>query len=213
MSLHHIGVARRFRRFCSATTFAISTNASTWTPPNNRSALIGLRWTDFDRTAEYPNFTVSRTVSRLNGVLRVGPVKTKAGRRTIPLTKSTLAILDEQEGVQKKNKKRARNVWTNTGYVFTTQTGSPPDPGNDLRAVTTATQKVGLEQVDVHSIRHGAVTAMLEAGIHIKAVSVLVGHSNVASTAKIYAHVSDKVSRNVLQALSDAMSVIDFPDK
>ncbi|MGZ5369837.1 MAG: tyrosine-type recombinase/integrase, partial [Aeromicrobium sp.] len=59
----------------------------------------------------------------------------------------------------------------------------------------------------VHSIRHGAVTAMLEAGIHIKAVSVLVGHSNVATTAKIYAHVSDDVSRSAMDALSAAMGV------
>ena len=41
---------------------------------------------------------------------------------------------------------RAANVWTETGFVFTTD-GHPCDPRNALRALTAAATKAGLANV------------------------------------------------------------------
>jgi len=78
-----------------------------------------------------------------------------------------------------------------TGHVFTTETGQPVDPRNLLRVVQAAASRAGLKDVGIYSLRHLAAIAMLEAGVNIKAVSGLLGHSSVSITGDIYGHTSD----------------------
>jgi site-specific recombinase XerD len=66
----------------------------------------------------------------------------------------------------------AGSLWTDTGFVFTTETGQPVDPRNLYRVVQTAAARAGLKHVGVHSLRHSAATAMLEAGVNIVATPV-----------------------------------------
>ncbi len=93
--------------------------------------------------------------------------------------------------------------------MFTTETGLPLDPRNVLRAVTVAAGRAGLANVSVHSLRHSAATAMLEAGVHLKGVSSLLGHADVRITAETYAHLSDEVARAALQGLSQTFATRD----
>ena len=54
----------------------------------------------------------------------------------------------------------------------------------------------------VHTLRHSAATAMLEAGSHIKAVSELLGHCDIRITGDVYGHVSTEVARSAVETLS-----------
>ena len=51
-----------------------------------------------------------------------------------------------------------------------------------LRTIEAAALKAGVDGVVVHTLRHSAATAWLEAGVHIKAVVDLLGHSSIAMT-------------------------------
>ncbi len=44
-------------------------------------------------------------------------------------------------------------------------------------------------------------TAMLEAGIHLKAVSELLGHADIRITADVYGHVSTDIARSAMESL------------
>jgi integrase len=48
---------------------------------------------------------------------------------------------------------------------------------------------------------------MLEAGVNIKAVSDLLGHSSVSITGDIYGHTSDDSARAAVAKLSAAMGL------
>ena len=80
------------------------------------------------------------------------------------------------------------------------------DPRNVLRAVETAAAKAGLAGVNVHSLRHSAATPMLESGVHLKAVSDLLGHSDTRVTGDIYGHFSDSVAKAAMATLSSTLS-------
>ena len=54
-----------------------------------------------------------------------------------------------------------------------------------------AAGSVGVKDVGVHTLRHSAAVGWLEAGVHIKAVADLLGHSSVAVTGDVYGHTSD----------------------
>jgi integrase len=59
----------------------------------------------------------------------------------------------------------------------------------------------------VHTLRHSAATAWLEAGVHIKAVADLLGHSSIAVTGDLYGHVEDATSRAAIEGLSDSLGL------
>jgi len=59
--------------------------------------------------------------------------------------------------------------------------------------------------VGLHTLRHSAATAMLEAGVPLRTVSELLGHSSVAVTGDVYGHVSPDVSRGALDVLAAAL--------
>ena len=65
-----------------------------------------------------------------------------------------------------------------------------------------ASPKAGLTGVNVHTLRHSAATAWIEASVNIKAVSTLLGHADIRITADVYGHVSDAVARAAMDTLS-----------
>lgn len=79
--------------------------------------------------------------------------------------------------------------------MFTTESGAPVDPRNLLRVVEVAAVKAGAAGVGVHTLRHSAAVGWLEAGVHIKAVADLLGHSSIAITGDVYGHTSDDTAR------------------
>jgi integrase len=164
---------------------------------------LGWRDVDFERA----EIRIVGTLSRIGGHLLVTAPKTAASRRVLPLTDGMAAMLREVRVRQLRERDEARDLWHETGLVFTSETGAPLDPRNVLRAVTTAAAKVGLAGVSVHTLRHSAATAMLEAGVHLKAVSELLGHSDIRITGDVYGHVSTEVAKAAMESLSGRMGL------
>lgn len=88
--------------------------------------------------------------------------------------------------------------------MFTTEFGAPVEPRNVLRTIELAAAKAGVEGVGVHTLRHSAAVAWLEAGVHIKAVADLLGHSSISITGDIYGHTSDATTRAAIDRLKTA---------
>ncbi|MEE6179214.1 site-specific integrase [Mycobacterium sp. 050134] len=151
---------------------------------------------------------VRRTIARVGGRLVITEPKTDRARRTVPLSPAVVAMLRKHKAAQAAEKLRAVNQWTESKLVFTTELGTPVDPRNLLRVVeVAAAAAVGVEGVDVHTLRHSAAVAWLEAGVHIKAVSDLLGHSSIAVTGDIYGHSSDATTRAAIDGLSSTLGL------
>jgi len=168
-----------------------------------RGEALALRWSDTDLDAGV--LRVRETVQRIEGKLSTGEVKTDRSRRTIPLSPAIVALLRRHRVAQLEERMRAANQWAETGLVFTTELGSVVEPRNLLRVVEAAARRIGLDGVGAHTLRHSAATAWLEAGVHIKQVSDLLGHSSVAITGDVYGHGSAQSARAAVDALSGAL--------
>lgn len=173
--------------------------------PQPEGEALALRWSDVDLSKA--TLRVSGTLTRLGGRLVVSEPKTAKSRRILPLSPLVVSLLKAQKTSQAADRLKAANVWTETGHVFTTETGQPMDPRNVLRAVSIAAGKAGLAGVNVHSLRHSAATAMLEAGVHLRGVSDLLGHADIRITAETYGHLSDEVAKSAMAGLSHAFGV------
>jgi integrase len=93
-------------------------------------------------------------------------------------------------------------------HLFTDPAGRPLRYDTWLPAWKAATEAVGQPGLNTHSLRHYAASVLLSGGLSVKAVSVMLGHSNAAITLRVYAHIlgdEDDRTRAILDAALDGL--------
>lgn len=162
-----------------------------------------LHWSDVDLEGGY--LSVRATLSRSEGRLQLDAPKTERSRRTIPISAPTVLALRELRAAQAEERSQLGPNWTAGDLVFTSEAGAPVDPRNALRAVKVAARKAGLASIGVHTLRHTAASAMLEAGVPLHTVSEILGHASIQVTGDIYGHVSTEGARSAIDRLAEAL--------
>jgi len=118
-----------------------------------------------------------------------GQPKTDRSRRSIDLSPAAVGLLHDARGTQMEHHLEYGELWQNTGYVFTQLDGSPVDPDLLSKEFPKLVKAQGLLHLTFHGLRHPHATLALTAGVNVKVVSERLGHSSVAITLDIYAHV------------------------
>jgi integrase len=80
-------------------------------------------------------------------------------------------------------------LWTETGFIFTTNFGTPVDPRNLNRDFAIICQRAGLDHWHPHELRHSAASLMLASGVKLQVVSEVLGHASIRMTADVYGHI------------------------
>lgn len=159
--------------------------------------LLALRWADVDKGR-----------IRVTGSLR--PTARQTGdpyrlERTEPKTVRSVRTLEPApfvfEAIDLQRKRQAlRSV-----YVFTNQAGGFLDPRNVTKAFQLHLQQSGLPRMRFHDLRHAYATLSLTAGVPLRVVQEALGHTSIALTAAVYAHVMPELQREAGQRLQEAM--------
>ncbi len=160
------------------------------------SELCGLRWSDIDEDS----FTIrkgAQYVKEASGKtqkLVLAPPKTRAGKRTIPLTSVMLELLDQQRKAQIAARLAAGIEWQggtpgekNTP-VFATEVGTVYDRTNLDRTLRICLKKAGLPSRGLHALRHTFATNWVRSGADLRTLAEIIGHTNVAFTMQQYVH-------------------------
>ena len=79
------------------------------------------------------------------------------------------------------------------------------DPGNFNRTFSRMTKRAGIEHANPHSLRHTFATRSLEAGIDLKTLQEIMGHSSMTITGDVYAHVMIERKVEAMNKLNDIM--------
>jgi integrase len=162
---------------------------------------LALRWDDIDLDAA--TLTVRGTLKRRKGGgLYVDTTKTDAGTRELPLVAGTAEALREHRRRQAAERLALGPLWTDTGHVFTTATGTPLDPRNVNRWWSALCERAGVGHRRFHAARHTAATLMLDQGVPLEVVSAVLGHAGLAITADVYAKVGMDAKRRALATLA-----------
>lgn len=123
---------------------------------------------------------ISKTLVDLNGVVTLGPPKTKTSVRTVTLPRSVMQAL-------------VQHMESYTGgapedYVFTGPTGPIRRCQFRGQVWLPTTRKAGLDGLRFHDLRHTFVALWVALGRNAKEVSRVAGHSSVAFTLDRYGH-------------------------
>lgn len=163
--------------------------------------LLGLSWDDVDLDAG--TLTVRRTMARAwGGGYELSAPKTNRSRRTVNLAGVAIDALQREQREQEDARSAAGSAWQDASrLVFTDAIGRPLYPTAVHRAFRELLTASGLPFVPFHGLRHSTATALLSAGIPLRVVSDLLGHSGIAITADYYAHVEKDLRRDAADAL------------
>jgi integrase len=158
-----------------------------------RGEACGLRWSDVDLDAA--EFSVRQQLMEHHGSLHASAPKSAASRRTLALDADTIRLLRAHRAAQ-----LAR--FGTCEYVFTDPNGAPVKPSHVTHRFTAAVRASGLPPVRLHDLRHGAATLALAAGVDLKTVQAMLGHSTIVTTADIYTSVLPELQRDAATAIA-----------
>jgi integrase len=156
--------------------------------------LLALRWQDADLATG--TVTVRNTLQRFTRQLAAP--KTESSRRSLRLPQSVVVALAA-------HRERQAVVPLN-GLIFTTLAGAPLDSANVTRSLQRTLRRLGLPRQRFHDLRHAFATLALEAGEDLHAVSRALGHTTIATTADVYAHVTPAMQERLAQRMDVILS-------
>jgi integrase len=90
--------------------------------------------------------------------------------------------------------------------VFPNCFGGFKNPRYKLRESYNLTEKVGLERIALHNLRHTHATHLLKEGVNPKGVQERFGHNHVGITLDIYSHISNDLQVEVAEKVGNAYS-------
>jgi integrase len=158
--------------------------------------VLGLAWENVHLDEQTIEFThqLDRKAKRV-------PLKTKRSRRVLEVTPDLIGKLREH--------KIAAVHTAPQNLVFTTRTESGHDHRNiGGRVLARAVKRAGLDAIEdhdcvvlqpaptFHDLRHSHASALIAAGWDIEEVSSRLGHSNIATTQRVYVHAFDAAARS-----------------
>lgn len=135
-----------------------------------------LRWERVDLDAGM--LTVAESVAEPRGELIIGPPKTRAGRRTIPLPAGLVGELaNDRQGATKGD------------FVFRGAQGGVVRPKLwRRRFFAPAVRAAGLEPLRPHDLRHTAISLWVSQGIDLARIQRYAGHASVTALLDRYGH-------------------------
>jgi integrase len=167
-----------------------------------RGEVLGLSWDDIDH--DQGAIYVRRQVVRVGGQLYLGPVKTSAGVRELPLLGIAHDALIQHESHQILG--HLPNEWSRERLIFTTAGGRPVEPRNLARSFQRIIQGAGLRPIRLHDLRHTTASLLKRLAVDPKDAMVILGHSSIAVTLGIYTHGDENSRRDALARLDQLLS-------
>jgi len=149
-----------------------------------RGEAAGLRWCDVDLDGK--TVVISQQLQQYDGRLAVCPPKTPHSARVIALDRTTVAALQKHRDRQRAEAAAYGPDYRDSGYVFTCLNGDPMAPDRLTRTFKKLSALAGMPPIRLHDLRHGAASLALSAGVELKVVQEMLGHSSIVLTADTY---------------------------
>lgn len=162
-----------------------------------RSEIVGLQWKNID--FERKVITIAHTVTEftLKGK-RVesanDKTKSKKSYRSLPLIPKMEELLIKMQKEQNRNRKLCRSSYISKykAYIYVNEIGERIRPNYITTKFQSKLVKNGMRKIRFHDLRHSCATLLLSQDVSLKDIQEWLGHEDVTTTEKIYAHYNYK---------------------
>ena len=159
--------------------------------------MLGLRWdaVDFEAgTLTIRHFVTSTNLEGKHILVEADRAKTKSSLRTLPLVASFAQRLRALKEQQVYNEKLCGNCYNQKykGYLFVDEMGNLIFPNAVTNGFAKLLSDHGLRKIRFHDLRHSCASLLLKQGVPMKQIQEWLGHSDISTTANIYAHLDSQ---------------------
>ncbi|MFI1799369.1 tyrosine-type recombinase/integrase [Streptomyces sp. NPDC020379] len=176
--------------------------------------VLGLQWTDVDWEAGVIRVSRGRLRPRyqhgcgnrcgrkpgycpqkVNIRRETKDTKSRAGKRPIGVPEELMKLLRRHKEEQDRERRLARDLWVEKGYVFTSPTGEPLNPNTDYHKWKDLLKAAGVRDGRLHDARHTAATVLLILGVPDAIVDAIMGWEpgKSARMRRRYQHLTGRV--------------------
>lgn len=164
-----------------------------------RSEALGVRWSRIDwekKTVLLDTKIVEYNENNHKIVEPVEEMKNTSSRRTLPLPNPVFEMLKEEKEKQELYQKLFKESYNHKydDYVCVNQLGELIRPSYVTQHFSDLLKKYGMRHIRFHDLRHTFASILIGQNVQLINVSNFLGHSDIATTANIYAHL-DKASK------------------
>ncbi|TDC05747.1 site-specific integrase [Streptomyces sp. 8K308] len=164
-----------------------------------RGEVLGLTWGSVDLDAG--ELSVEHSLQRIQRRLVHDETKTEASTAVLPLPDICRAGLKLRRAAQEAARTAAGELWTESGFVFTTRFGTPIDPRNFNRQFAARADKARVRRIRLHDTRHTCGSLLAALDVHPRIAMQILRHSKIAVTMEVYTHVPSEATRKALRKL------------
>jgi integrase len=168
-----------------------------------RGEILGLEWRDFS----FKNKTVSirRTSNYAEGIgTYTDTPKTGSSIRSLKLINDLVTLLLRFREHQDRQRDDVGEKWIENDRLFTQWNGLPMGTNTPQLFLKRLCKKIGLRYLNVHSMRHLTATLLINAGIDVKSIQNILGHSSPQTTMSLYLHSFQETQARAMEAVGNA---------
>ena len=154
---------------------------------------------------EFPVLSLSKSPITLRQVIEQDSTKGGDGKRIVQLDSETLRLVKDHRRRQIEERMKAGSLWQEANYIFTQENGLPLDPSTPYQLFKKTAKRLGLRSESLHSIRHLHATELLNSGAGVHLVKDRLGHSDISTTLRIYAHIRPEQKQEVADLFARAI--------
>ncbi len=169
-----------------------------------------LEWSDID--FENKVIHITGTLAELGGKVFKETPKTKTSARDIPMLENVekifMRIKEDQEIKKAKLGDKYQSKEGLENLVFRSRRGTPVSNSCYVRMINRTVDKINndgieFEHVHPHTLRHTFATRCIESGIPPQVLKTILGHSSLAMTMDLYAHVLPDTKAEEMKKIAD----------
>ena len=155
-----------------------------------RGELLALQWDDLD--FKTGTLTVNKQVYEVKGRLQVSVPKTRASIRRLVLPPGVVEVL-------RQYRETVDSRWM---FPSPVKEDVPLTPGAVRRRLQIILERAGCKRIRFHDLRHTFASILINQDVPLLNVSTFLGHSDLSTTANIYAHLDKSKKQESADVIS-----------
>ena len=158
-----------------------------------------LKWSDVDFRLGI--IRIRRTMMRTkNGEVLGSSPKSRSGIRDIPINTGIKSVLIRQR--EKLKWVMGEKAIRDDAFIFLGTNGKPARTNNVNVIIEGIAKRAGIEKISSHCFRDTFATRAIEQGMNPQTLKTILGHSSLAMTMDLYAHVMPNTRKDEMDRIT-----------
>lgn len=179
-----------------------------------RGEVLGLRWDAVDLeagTLTVRHIVTNASIEGKQVLVQADRAKTRSSLRTLPLVDAFAQRLRALKEQQEYNEQVCGSCYNRKykGYLFVNEMGDLILPNSVTDGFAKLLAENGLRKIRFHDLRHSCASLLLKQGVPMKQIQEWLGHSDISTTANIYAHLDAQSKQLSAETMEQALVLPD----